>query len=82
MKRNPRKLKDNRNEMREKGDSGDISTWVEGPDRKKSGNNTLEITQASLTGLELEAKYMKGVVASVEEVDSQGLDNNVSVSLS
>jgi len=46
------------------------------------GDNTLEITQASLTGLELEAKYMKGVVASVEEVDSQGLDNNVSVSLS
>jgi len=43
MKRNPRKLKDNRNEMREKGDSGDISTWVEGPDRKKSGNKTLEI---------------------------------------
>ena len=46
------------------------------------GDNTLEITQASLSNLELEAKYMKGVVASVEEVDSQGLDNNVSVSLS
>ena len=46
------------------------------------GDNTLEITQASLNDLEIEAKYMKGVVASVEEVDSQGLDNNVSVSLS
>lgn len=48
----------------------------------QAGDNTLEITQASLNDLEIEAKYMKGVVASVEEVDSQGLDNNVSVSLS
>jgi hypothetical protein len=48
----------------------------------QAGDNTLEITQASLTGLELEAKYMKGVVASVQEVEPQGLDNNVSVSLS
>jgi hypothetical protein len=33
------------------------------------GDNTLEITQASLTGLELEAEYEQGVEASVEEIE-------------
>lgn len=33
------------------------------------GDNTLEITQASLTGLELEAEYEQGVQASVQEIE-------------
>jgi hypothetical protein len=35
----------------------------------QDGDNTLEITQASLTGLELEAEYEQGVEASVEEIE-------------
>jgi hypothetical protein len=33
------------------------------------GDNTLEITQASMSGLELEAEYEQGVQASVEEIE-------------
>lgn len=35
----------------------------------QAGDNTLEITQASLTGLELEAEYEQGVEALVEEIE-------------
>lgn len=35
----------------------------------QAGDNTLEITQASLTGLELEAQYEQGVQASVQEIE-------------
>lgn len=45
------------------------------------GDNTLEITQASLTGLELEAQYNTLVQLTVQEVESANLDNDVTVTI-
>lgn len=46
-----------------------------------AGTNTIEITQASLTGLSLEAKYLGGVTVTVEEVENANLDNQVTVTI-
>lgn len=46
------------------------------------GDNTLEITQASLTGLELEAEYQAAVQLTIQEVQDANLDNNVEVTIS
>ena len=45
----------------------------------KRGNNTIEITQASLGDLTLEAQYQAGVTVTIEEVEEANLDNNVTV---
>jgi hypothetical protein len=45
------------------------------------GDNTLEITQASLTGLELEAQYNAAVSLTIQEVEDANLDNNVTVTI-
>jgi hypothetical protein len=45
------------------------------------GDNTLEITQASLTGLELEAQYNAAVSLTIQEVQDANLDNNVTVTI-
>lgn len=45
------------------------------------GDNTLEITQASLDGLELEAQYNAAVSLTIQEVEDANLDNNVTVTI-
>ena len=45
------------------------------------GDNVLEITQASLTGLELEAQYNTQVQLTVQEVQDANLDNDVTVTI-
>lgn len=45
----------------------------------KRGDNTIEITQASLGDLTLEAEYQAGVTVTIEEVEEANLDNNVTV---
>ena len=45
------------------------------------GDNVLEITQASLTGLELEAQYNAAVSLTIQEVEDANLDNNVTVTI-
>lgn len=45
------------------------------------GDNTAEITQASLTGLELEAKYQAAVSLTIQEVQDANLDPNVQVTI-
>ena len=45
------------------------------------GDNTLEITQASLNGLELEAKYQAAVSLTIQEVQDANLDPNVEVTI-
>lgn len=45
------------------------------------GDNVLEITQASLTGLELEAQYNTLVQLTVQEVENANLDNDVTVTI-
>lgn len=52
------------------------------PLQVQAGDNVLEITQASLTGLELEAKYSAAVTLTVQEVEDANLDNNVEVTIS
>lgn len=47
----------------------------------QEGNNILEITQASMNGLELEASYDTGVVAIIQEVQDVNLNNNVTVTI-
>lgn len=47
----------------------------------EDGDNTLEITQASLSGLELEAEYSAVVTLTVQEVEDANLDNNVTVTI-
>lgn len=47
----------------------------------QNGDNTLEITQASLTGLELEAQYNAAVSLTIQEVQDANLDNNVTVTI-
>ena len=46
------------------------------------GDNTLEITQASLAGLELEATYKSLVQLTIQEVEDANLNNNVEVTIS
>ncbi len=45
------------------------------------GDNVLEITQASLTGLELEAQYNAAVSLTIQEVQDANLDPNVQVTI-
>lgn len=45
------------------------------------GDNIVEITQASMNGLELEASYDTGVVAIIQEVQDVNLNNNVTVTI-
>ena len=45
------------------------------------GDNVLEITQASLDGLELEAQYNTLVQLTVQEVENANLDNDVTVTI-
>lgn len=45
------------------------------------GDNTLEITQASIDGLELEAKYSAAVALTIQEVQDANLDPNVEVTI-
>ena len=45
------------------------------------GDNVLEITQASLDGLELEAQYNAAVELTIQEVQDANLDNNVTVTI-
>lgn len=45
------------------------------------GDNVLEITQASLTGLELEVEYQAAVSLTIQEVQDANLDPNVEVTI-
>ena len=47
-----------------------------------AGDNVLEITQASLGNLELEAQYKAAVQLTIQEVEDANLDNNVEVTIS
>lgn len=47
----------------------------------QAGDNTLEITQASITGLELEAQYQAAVSLTIQEVQDANLDPNVEVTI-
>lgn len=47
-----------------------------------NGDNVLEITQASLTRLELEATYKSLVQLTIQEVEDANLNNNVEVTIS
>lgn len=51
------------------------------PMNTTAGDNILEITQASLDGLELEATYLSGVVVTIEEVENAQLSDNVEVTI-
>jgi hypothetical protein len=46
-----------------------------------AGDNVLEITQASLTGLELEVEYQAAVSLTIQEVQDANLDPNVEVTI-
>lgn len=48
----------------------------------QDGDNVLEITQASLNNLELEAQYKAAVQLTIQEVQDANLDNNVEVTIS
>lgn len=48
----------------------------------QAGTNIIEITQASIDGLELEAKYKAGVEVTVEEIEDAQLSNDVTVTVS
>lgn len=47
----------------------------------QDGDNTLEITQASIDDLELEARYDAAVTLAVQETEDANLDNNVAVTI-
>ena len=47
----------------------------------QAGDNTLEITQASLDNLELEAQYQASVSLTIQEVQDANLDPNVEVTI-
>lgn len=47
----------------------------------QDGDNTLEITQAGMDGLELEAQYNAAVSLTIQEVQDANLDNNVTVTI-
>ena len=51
------------------------------PLQVQAGDNYLEITQASLTELELEAQYNAAVSLTIQEVQDANLDNNVTVTI-
>ena len=51
------------------------------PMQTGQGDNTAEITQASLDGLELQVTYMAGVQLTVEEVEDEQLSPNVEVTI-
>lgn len=46
-----------------------------------AGENTIEISQASINLLPLEAQYKAGVEVTIEEVEEANLDNNVTVTI-
>ena len=46
-----------------------------------TGDNTAEITQAGMSGLELEVTYMAGVTLTVEEVEDAQLSPDVEVTI-
>ena len=48
----------------------------------QEGSNTIEITQASITPLPLEANYKAGVSVTITEVENANLDNSVTVTIS
>jgi len=48
----------------------------------QDGDNIVEITQASLSGLELEASYQSLVRLTIQEVEDANLNNNVEVTIS
>ena len=48
----------------------------------QAGTNIIEISQASIDGLELEAKYKAGVEVTVEEIEDAQLSNDVTVTIS
>lgn len=48
----------------------------------QEGTNIVEITQASMNGLELEVSYKAGVTVTVEEVEAAQLDDDVTVTVS
>ena len=48
----------------------------------QEGNNTIEISQASLDTLGLEVSYKAGVSVTVEEIEAAQLDNSVTVTIS
>ena len=47
----------------------------------QAGDNTIEITQASLDDLEIEAKYQAAVSLTIQEVQDANLDPNVQVTI-
>lgn len=47
----------------------------------QAGDNTLEITQASLSNLELEVQYQAAVSLTIQEVQDANLDPNVEVTI-
>ena len=47
----------------------------------KKGTNTIEITQASLTGLPLEVSYKAGVTVTITQIENANLDNQVTVTI-
>lgn len=48
----------------------------------QEGSNTIEITQASISPLSLEANYKAGVSVTITEVENANLDNSVTVTIS
>ena len=51
------------------------------PMQTVQGDNTAEITQASVSGLELQVTYMAGVQLTVEEVEDAQLSPDVEVTI-
>lgn len=51
------------------------------PMQVQQGDNIVEITQASLDNLELEAKYQAAVTLTIQEVQDANLDPNVEVTI-
>lgn len=49
--------------------------------RLQKGSNTIEITQASISPLQLEAQYKAGVEVTITEVQNVNLDNSVTVTI-
>ena len=48
----------------------------------QAGTNIVEISQASIDGLELEVKYKAGVEVTIEEIEDAQLSNDVTVTIS
>ena len=47
----------------------------------QKGANTIEITQASISPLRLEAQYEAGVGITIEQIQAVNLDNSVTVTI-